>query len=774
MGDSFRNGRLRWVVLLLTVLLFFCVAWTSEAQFVEGFESGDFSALPWVATGDAYWRITDENPIAGSYSAYARGTGSGLSGDASIEFVAYAEAISFRVEAVCRALGSQFDLRFYVDGQRLLTIDSNGSYTRSYTLEPGVHSFRWRWDGSRWLTWSTYARLDAITLTADGVYEDFNGDSLVDMFQDFNADGVIDVYEDHNGNGVADGLDDYDRNGMPDAIEDTDSNGIPDALQDLNDNDMADGFEDEDDNDLYDFFEDRFLVTSSSHPNAARWYFDTTFECNWERLYPSQNGYLYVLDQTPDTVVDLFNGEYMTAYTLTYPDLTHGTWYLHIVAVDANDELIEDSRERFQFNVNTAAPTLTSTSHPDSATGQNRSDFVVDAAWPAEVATGSVVGYYYLVNLYPDTTPTSANEFSDAAHIEVPGNPLGTNWFHAVAVDRLGNLSQPAHYSFIVLGFVPVITSPTHPDQDKAYPGRDVTFEWTVPPKGVIGYRYVFDKFPGTVPTVASTYTTAQTITFTNVAAGVSYFHLRSVDEFGVLSPTIHFKVTIISQNAPSLSSTTHPNPDVNYDLRNVQFVWEDPDGLAVGYYFVFDERNDTVPTVLSTYTTSTSRNFLGVSEGYHYFHICSIDAYGNLSPTAHLRVNVVSGSPLTLSTSIVGQGSTESSLDNFMYTAGVEVELTAVPERGWGFDHWSGDLSGSDNPITFTMEDDMNVTAVFVEVFEPEDVNLDHSLNALDVQLCINAALGFDVEGLDADVNDDGSVDAVDIQATINAVLNA
>jgi len=77
MGDSFRNERLYWCVLLAT-LLSFCLAWTSHAQFVEGFESGDFSAVPWSATGDAYWRITDENPIAGSYSAYARGTGSGI------------------------------------------------------------------------------------------------------------------------------------------------------------------------------------------------------------------------------------------------------------------------------------------------------------------------------------------------------------------------------------------------------------------------------------------------------------------------------------------------------------------------------------------------------------------------------------------------------------------------------------------------------------------------------------------------------------------------
>lgn len=56
---------------------------------------------------------------------------------------------------------------------------------------------------------------------------------------------------------------------------------------------------------------------------------------------------------------------------------------------------------------------------------------------------------------------------------------------------------------------------------------------------------------------------------------------------------------------------------------------------------------------------------------------------------------------------------------------------------------------------------------------FEGIDVNGDGQLNAIDVQLTINGALGLPIEG-DADVNDDGSVNAVDVQLIINAVLLA
>jgi hypothetical protein len=47
-------------------------------------------------------------------------------------------------------------------------------------------------------------------------------------------------------------------------------------------------------------------------------------------------------------------------------------------------------------------------------------------------------------------------------------------------------------------------------------------------------------------------------------------------------------------------------------------------------------------------------------------------------------------------------------------YDYGDPVTLTAVPESGWGFDHWSGDLGGSSNPAVITILGDMEVTAHF------------------------------------------------------------
>lgn len=51
-------------------------------------------------------------------------------------------------------------------------------------------------------------------------------------------------------------------------------------------------------------------------------------------------------------------------------------------------------------------------------------------------------------------------------------------------------------------------------------------------------------------------------------------------------------------------------------------------------------------------------------------------------------------------------------------------------------------------------------------------DINSDGNVDAVDVQLAINAALGISINPYDADVNGDSSIDAVDIQVVINAAL--
>lgn len=70
-----------------------------------------------------------------------------------------------------------------------------------------------------------------------------------------------------------------------------------------------------------------------------------------------------------------------------------------------------------------------------------------------------------------------------------------------------------------------------------------------------------------------------------------------------------------------------------------------------------------------------------------------------------------------TLNIEVDGEGSVSEEIVEEKakdYEHGTTVRLTAEPSENWVFDSWSGDLSGSDNPTTLTVEEEKNVTAVF------------------------------------------------------------
>ncbi|TVZ56903.1 putative repeat protein (TIGR02543 family)/predicted secreted protein (Por secretion system target) [Lutibacter sp. Hel_I_33_5] len=52
----------------------------------------------------------------------------------------------------------------------------------------------------------------------------------------------------------------------------------------------------------------------------------------------------------------------------------------------------------------------------------------------------------------------------------------------------------------------------------------------------------------------------------------------------------------------------------------------------------------------------------------------------------------------------------------NGIYTDGTSVTLTATPDTGYQFNGWSGDATGTTNPLTITMDADKNITAMFIK----------------------------------------------------------
>ncbi|MDG5813509.1 glycosyl hydrolase family 8 [Chitinispirillales bacterium ANBcel5] len=75
------------------------------------------------------------------------------------------------------------------------------------------------------------------------------------------------------------------------------------------------------------------------------------------------------------------------------------------------------------------------------------------------------------------------------------------------------------------------------------------------------------------------------------------------------------------------------------------------------------------------------------------------------------------------LMTEVVGRGRVRRDPNAIRYQEGTEVTLSAEPASGWAFEGWSGEgVSGSENPLTITVNGETNITATFVLDFDPTD----------------------------------------------------
>ncbi len=80
--------------------------------------------------------------------------------------------------------------------------------------------------------------------------------------------------------------------------------------------------------------------------------------------------------------------------------------------------------------------------------------------------------------------------------------------------------------------------------------------------------------------------------------------------------------------------------------------------------------------------------------------------------------IPVGGGTPsFALNAGTVGSGSVSLEPPGGSYESGTNVTLTASPDPGFVFSAWSGDLSGTANPETLTMDGNKNVTATFTPI---------------------------------------------------------
>jgi uncharacterized repeat protein (TIGR02543 family) len=124
------------------------------------------------------------------------------------------------------------------------------------------------------------------------------------------------------------------------------------------------------------------------------------------------------------------------------------------------------------------------------------------------------------------------------------------------------------------------------------------------------------------------------------------------------------------------------------------------------------------------SYDEGTQVAITAIADSGYRFSGWTGDASGTTNP---ITITMNSDKSITASfirlyklTIAVSQGGTTDPVPGtHIYDEGTEVTITAIAETNYRFGEWSGDVSGTSNPITVTMNSDKSITASFIRLYK-------------------------------------------------------
>ncbi|UCC29238.1 MAG: S8 family serine peptidase, partial [Phycisphaerales bacterium] len=179
-------------------------------------------------------------------------------------------------------------------------------------------------------------------------------------------------------------------------------------------------------------------------------------------------------------------------------------------------------------------------------------------------------------------------------------------------------------------------------------------------------------------------------------------------------------RATICWTDPPGTPPGNLLDPPDKMLVNDLDLRIEQASPVATYYPWVLDPSDPGSAATTGDNDTDNVEQIVVYSPGVNDFTV-RVTHKGVLSGGSQDFSLVVSGmvSPdvYVLTVNITGQGDVALDPLGGVYAVGTLVELTAQTAYGWAFDHWEGDLTGSDNPETVVMDEDKAVTAVFTFV---------------------------------------------------------
>ena len=311
-----------------------------------------------------------------------------------------------------------------------------------------------------------------------------------------------------------------------------------------------------------------------------------------------------------------------------------------------------------------------------------------------------------------DTDLLSHSASSDTTTANAECLPAGLASGGAVALmecaatDLATGVSDPngaATDLYVAAGSAPDSTPPTDPTISSTSPSagtwsndNTVQISWSgaadeVEGSGLAGYSIAWDHAPLSTPDpivdVAHGSDPHSTTSPPLADAGDWYFHLRTCDNAGNCTATVHAGPFWIDTTAPpapaGLASSTH-TVGVPSQADVIAVLWSEPvdngSGLD-GYSWAFDANPSwTCETTKEAEEGTTAAASAGLPPGAWYFHLCGRDSAGNWSPVATAGPYLVTDTVLPATCALPFEtkwGSFGSGPGQFQRTFGVAAAAT-------------------------------------------------------------------------------------------------
>jgi len=397
-------------------------------------------------------------------------------------------------------------------------------------------------------------------------------------------------------------------------------------------------------------------VSSPSHGGGPA--SDSTIDVSWGAASDATSGVaLYRFDfsasASPPACGTLASTTATTS--ISSPALADGPWYLHVCAQDAaaNTGTVISGGP---YVVDTIPPTGLALGSPSHTVAVWSADASVDLVFSGATDPNGVVGYSVVFNQIAMTEPDAVVD-QTGVNFTGAASPDAADWHgHVRACDVAGNCSATIHLGAFWIDTTepvdPGLGSPSHP-ADGWVVETELDLTWSGAAdvgSGLDGYSWLVDQQPATLPDeVVDTPhgSDPHSLSTTISEGGGWYAHLRTCDQLGQCTTTVHHGPMGVDLTGPSASSAlTSPSHTLsepsNDDTVDVDWTASsDPLSGVAGYAWEFDDQT-TWSCDGSADGDDPSATSQSLGSGEWWFHVCAVDAAGNLSGVANLGPFVI------------------------------------------------------------------------------------------------------------------------------------